>query len=56
MVFGKTRASQKSYVPAVGQDQLKPGEAPRPIDPRRSDRGSTAPAAPRPPALTLKSP
>ncbi|KAK7241932.1 hypothetical protein SO694_00018058 [Aureococcus anophagefferens] len=28
MVFGKTRASQKSYVPAVGQDQLKPGEAP----------------------------
>ena len=49
MVFGKTRASQKSYVPAVGQDQLKPGEAPRPIDPPRSDRGSTAPAAPRPP-------
>mmetsp|Transcript_26976 Transcript_26976/g.89171 ORF Transcript_26976/g.89171 Transcript_26976/m.89171 type:complete len:187 (-) Transcript_26976:106-666(-) len=27
MVFGKTRASQKSYVPAVGQDQLKPGSA-----------------------------
>ena len=50
MVFGKTRASQKSYVPAVGQDQLKPGEAPRPIDPPpQPDRASQPPAAPRPP-------
>merc|ERR1719482_1297233 len=27
MVFGKTRASQKSYVPAVDQSSLQPGSA-----------------------------
>ena len=45
MVFGKTRASQKSYVPAVDQSSLQPGKSkPRPRSPPAPCRRRSPPA------------
>ena len=44
MVFGKTRASQRSYVPAVDQSSLQPGKSkPRPRSPPPPCRGRSPP-------------